>query len=342
VISGGAMSRVSTNYLSGTLQFGMADNRLKIAKYTEEITSGFKVITPADTAQPGLIAGLRELDGRMQSHLDRMKTMRGGLEYQESVLGESENVVQRALELATQGANGTYTAESRAKMAEEVFGLRDQLVSLANSSYQGTYPFAGNQDDQPPFTTQTPSYTNPATGPGSQRYGYTTASGADGTRSAELSDTVSVRVNAVGSAVFGRAIEGLERLGRALAGYRTDPSVTDPSAPPSPDGTGAAYTFPADNAAQASDIRQTIDILKSASSTQIGTERSSLGARLNKLQSARSVVEVAQVSARESLSGLQDADIAESATNLSEAKTALEATMTVSGQVLRLTILDYL
>jgi flagellin-like hook-associated protein FlgL len=127
-----------------------------------------------------------------------------------------------------------------------------------------------------------------------------------------------------------------------LAGYRTDPSVTDPSAPPSPDGTGAAYTFPADNAAQAADIRQTIDILKSASSTQLGTERSSLGARLNKLQSARSVVEVAQVSARESLSGLQDADIAESATNLSEAKTALEATMTVSGQVLRLTILDYL
>jgi flagellin-like hook-associated protein FlgL len=98
------MSRVSTNYLSGTLQFGMADNRLKIAKYTEEITSGYKVTTPADTAQPGLIAGLRELDERMQSHLDRMQTMRGGLEFQESVLGESENVVQRALELATQGA----------------------------------------------------------------------------------------------------------------------------------------------------------------------------------------------------------------------------------------------
>jgi flagellin-like hook-associated protein FlgL len=127
-----------------------------------------------------------------------------------------------------------------------------------------------------------------------------------------------------------------------LSGYRTNPPVTDPSSPPSPDGSGTAYTFPADYAAQTEDIRQTIDILKSASSTQLGTERSSLGARLNKLQSARSVVEVAQVSARESLSGLQDTDIAQSATNLSEARTALEATMTVSGQVLRLTILDYL
>jgi flagellin-like hook-associated protein FlgL len=137
-------------------------------------------------------------------------------------------------------------------------------------------------------------------------------------------------------------LEGLERLGRALVGYRTGPPVTSPSAPPSPDGTGAPYTFPADYSSQTEDIRQTIDILKSASSLQLGAERSSLGARLNKLQSARSVVEVAQVSAQESLSGLQDTDIAESATNLSEAKTALEATMTVSGQVLRLTILDYL
>lgn len=336
------MTRVSTNYLTGSLQFGMAENRLKLAKYTEEISSGFKVSTPGDTGQPGLIAGLREFDGRMQSHLDRMQTLSGGLEFQESVLGESENVIQRALELATQGANGTYTPESRAKMAEEVFGLRDQLVSLANSTYQGTYPFGGNRDDQPPFVLQSPPYSNPATGPGSQRYGYTSAPGADGTRSVELSDAVSVRVNSVGSGVFGRAIEGLERLGRTLAGYQTNPPVTSPSSPPSPDGTGVAYTFPADAALQAQDIRQTIDILKSASSTQLGAERSSLGARLNQLQSAKSVVEVAKLNARESLSGLQDTDVAESATSLSQARIALEATMSVSGQVLRLTILDYL
>jgi flagellin-like hook-associated protein FlgL len=63
---------------------------------------------------------------------------------------------------------------------------------------------------------------------------------------------------------------------------------------------------------------------------------------MNQLQSAKSIVEVTRTNARESLSGLQDADIAESATNLTQARTALEASMTVSGQVLRLTILDYL
>ncbi len=336
----------------GMLQFGMARNREKVAKHTEEISSGYRAQNPSDTSQPGLIDQFREKAGRMQGHLERIQEVLGNLDYQEKVLGESENVVQRALELAAQGASETYSIESRASMAKEVFGLRDQLVSLANSTYQGVYVFGGGVDDTPPFEQQetfpispaTPSrgYENPASGPASERYIYNAAAGASTTRTVEVSDTVTIRVNAAGSNLFSSAMDALERLGRALEGYRTDPAVTSTSSPVSPDGSGAAYTFPAEFSSQSADIRQAIDLLKSASRNQISVERSSLGARMNQLQSAKSVVEVTQTNARESLSGLQDADIAESATNLTQARTALEASMTVSGQVLRLTILDYL
>jgi flagellar hook-associated protein 3 FlgL len=124
------MTRISDNYMLGMLQFGMARNREKIARHTEEISSGYRAQNPSDTSQPGLIDQFREKVGRMQGHLERIQGVLGNLDYQEQVLGESENVVQRALELAAQGASETYSVESRASMAKEVFGLRDQLVIL--------------------------------------------------------------------------------------------------------------------------------------------------------------------------------------------------------------------
>lgn len=332
------MTRISENYLLGSLQFGLLQNRLKVAKHTEELSSGYKVATPSDTDKPGYISNLREMKSRMDGHLKRVSGVLGSLDFQEGVLRESQNVVQRSLELATQGANETLSSMDRKKIAEEVFGLRDQLVSLANSNFGGTYVFAGAADTAPPFAQQvTGDYIEPSNGAASIRYAYTTTVGADATRTVDISDTTSIRVNGVGSEVFTDAIDGLERLGRALAGYKTEPA-----APASPDGTGAAYVFPDEFKQQTVDIRQTIDLLKAASKDKIGVELASIGARTNQLQSAKAVVESAQSRAQESLSVLQDTDIAESATNLTQAQTALEATMTLSGKVLRMSILDYL
>lgn len=340
------MTRISENYLLGSLQFGLLQNRLKVAKHTEEISSGYKVVTPGDTEQPGLISKLRETKGRMDSHLKRISGVLGSLDFQDGVLGEAQNITQRALELATQGANEIVSVSDRARMAEEVLGLRDQLVSLANSSFEGTYVFGGATDTTPPFSEQlnqlltppaTPFYQDPPTGAASIRYAYTTVAGATTTRTVDLSDTTSIRINGVGSDIFTGAVDALERLGRALAGYKTDPAP-----PASPTETGVAYVFPGEFTQQTADIRQTIDLLKAASQDQIGTERASIGARTNQLLSAKSVVESTQMRAQESISALQDADIVESATNLTQAETALQATMTLTGRVLRMSILDYL
>jgi flagellar hook-associated protein 3 FlgL len=276
----------------------------------------------------------------MDGHKKRIQTVTGQLEFQDGVLDQSNLVLQRGMELAQQGANGTMNPTQRAQMAEEVFGLRDQLASLANSSYQGVYVFSGGADNVPAYAPSTTPYTNPATGPSATRYEYTTAPGSHTTRTVEVADSLSVRNNADGSTIFSRAIGALERLGRALAGYATGPALTTPT--PLPDGTGNAYSFPPDEALQRQDIANTLDLLKQASQQDIGTERVSLGARLNQLKSASAVVDTTTLSAKAPLSGLQDTDVPEAATNLTQARTALEASMAVSGKVLGLSILNYL
>jgi flagellar hook-associated protein 3 FlgL len=50
-----------------------------------------------------------------------------------------------------EGANGTLSDSNRAAVATELQGIQDQITSLANTSYQGRYIFAGTLTDAPPF-----------------------------------------------------------------------------------------------------------------------------------------------------------------------------------------------
>jgi len=72
------------------------------------------------------------------------------LETTETALMQIKEVLQLARELAVQGANGVLSPEDCQKIAEEVVQLRDQLVSLGNSTYAGKHIFAGYKTNQAP------------------------------------------------------------------------------------------------------------------------------------------------------------------------------------------------
>jgi len=56
--------------------------------------------------------------------------------------------------LALRGANDTLGPEQRAILANEVGGLFHQAIALGNSDVNGRYLFAGQANDQPPFSEQ--------------------------------------------------------------------------------------------------------------------------------------------------------------------------------------------
>ena len=59
--------------------------------------------------------------------------------------------VERIRVLGAQGLTGTATPSSRAVIASEVETLFSQLVSIANTSIDGRYIFAGSTDQAPPY-----------------------------------------------------------------------------------------------------------------------------------------------------------------------------------------------
>ncbi len=85
----------------------------------------------------------------------------GGLNVTDSALGGVVTQLNQAISLGSEGANGTLTLAQMQAISNQLSGIRDEVLSLANTSYQGQYVFGGSQTSGPPFTLNTS--TSPAT-----------------------------------------------------------------------------------------------------------------------------------------------------------------------------------
>jgi flagellar hook-associated protein 3 FlgL len=328
------MTRISENQSTRQLVANTLDNKQKLNQFANEITTGYKVTLPGDSNQAGTISQYRQTIEKIDSYGTAIVQTKSFLQFQDDAMAQVSDIIIRAKEIASQAANETNSDVARAQLAGEIFELRDNLASLANSTFQGKYVWGGAADDSAPYTTST--YTNPATGPASQRYVIDPQPGRTTLRTIQITDTLNLTVNSAAAGLFDTAIRATERLGRSLSGYSSTLTAG------APDGGGVALVFPTDYIAQTTEIKATIDQLDLAREQQVIPERVGLGAKLRRLETGESLLTLTKNSAQDVLGRLQNADETESASNLQQAQNALQASYTVTARVLRLTILDYI
>lgn len=75
------------------------------------------------------------------------------LDFNDTVLGQTGDVLHRIKELATQGANGTNPTIALDNIKNEIEQLKNQLIGIGNSTINGKYVFNGEQFDKAPFDT---------------------------------------------------------------------------------------------------------------------------------------------------------------------------------------------
>lgn len=327
------MRRVSENQSVRQLVTNALENKRRLADISNQLTTGIKVNKPSDSVDAGAISRYRQHIAKSESYLNTISQAKSFLQFQDNIMNEANEILIRAKELAQQGANETLGGTSREQIAQEVYQLRDQMAQLANSSYQGRFVYSGSDDDDPPFDQTT--YVEPASGSANVRYVFDGDPGKDVSKSVRITDDITVALNTPADELFGTSLEALERLSRALGGYKTLPASG------TPDGTGGAYVFPNELHQQTADIKTCIDLLNTARDTQIIPERVIVGGRLRRLETGEALLELTKSSAKEVLNRLQDADETETAANLQQAQTALQASYSVTAKILRLTILDY-
>jgi len=156
-----------------------------------QIASGQSVNTPSDNpADAAMLVRNAGQTAEADQFQRSASSISGELQNADSALNSVVTVLQRAISLGVEGANGTLNDSDRAALAAEVQGIQSQLLSIANLSYQGTYLFAGT-------ATQTTPYVLDSTSPSGVRY-----NGNSLVNKITVGDHLTVQTNLPGSQLF--------------------------------------------------------------------------------------------------------------------------------------------
>jgi flagellar hook-associated protein 3 FlgL len=160
---------------------------------TLELGSGSTINKPSDNpAGAAQLVQIHAASNEVDSFQQSIGSITGQLSTADSTLSSVVSVLQRAISLGVEGANGTLSDTDRAAIAQELSGIQSQVVSLANTSYQGQFLFAGTAETQP--------YVVDATAPSGVSY-----KGNAGTNVVTIGNGYQVQVNLPGSQIFNGA-----------------------------------------------------------------------------------------------------------------------------------------
>jgi flagellar hook-associated protein 3 FlgL len=229
---------------------------------------------------------------------------------EDAALDQLGGLLTRARELAMQAASANTGVEARRAVGAEVRQLVRQAISLGNTRHGDAYLFGGAAGDRAPFdAAQT------AAGP----YRFAVLAGgvpiAQGVLAAEIGDGQRLEGQHDGKRVFldSGALAALDRLATAL---ETTPGDAD-----------AIAAAGQDVAAAFDDVQRLVG---------------DVGARTNRLEATRAVLDALDFSVTEQRATLAEVDAEQAITEMLSKQTAYQSAMLATSRVLGLSLTDYL
>ena len=295
--------RVDPHYVSG-LVASLNSSTLAEQKLTSELSSGLAVSSLSDNpVAAGQVSMLTSTISQDDTFVQTAATAESLMQVADSALGSVVTQLTSALSLAVEGNSGTESASDLTALSQQLGSIRDQVVSLANTSYQGTYIFAGSDGNVQPFAVDT------STTPATTTYYGDTQVGAVTTENGQQ-----IQTGLAGSAVFvapgADVMTALNNLVADFAGGTV---------------SGTASTD--------------IGVLQTALSN-VSQQRLSLDSSLNRIQTASSFAQTDATNRTATVSTLVAADPATVATQLSSAETQNQALMSVIATVEKQSLFD--
>ena len=325
------------NQISGSMDQDMST----ITQLENQLSSGKKFSKNSDNVT-GVITAMDynlELnqDSRYLSNIDSANAI---LSDESTAMSSTLDALNSAKEIALEGANGTSNSQDMAALAQQVYQIRDELLGYANTkTADGSSIFAGYQTKTDAFNTSTYAY-----------------QGDSGIVNAQISGAQLVPVNVPGNSAFSFSLSSPETVTQSDGSSftYTQGSGTTINVQIKDSGNNVVDSFSFSNFMQLAnllgdalnngDTRRISALMPSLDNaidqaTNISTD---IGARQDRLTSQQSVLESDKVDAQTLLSGVQDDDVAQTATQLAKYQAALQALEQSTGKISSETLLDFL
>lgn len=297
-------SRVGSHQVVRNFLNDLNANQMRLAQSQHQYSTGKKVDSPADDpVGVGIALGIR-------NDIDAVNAWRGNihdsLEWMnttESALSDMTDVIHTARELAVKGANGVLNASSRGAIADQIDQLLEQAAQVGNSQLGGRYLFNGTSVNTAPFTG------NPAAVNGTISTGLLTR---------EVGQAQTFSVNITGDRLIkppGATPDLFTTLRDLSAALRSG-------------------DLPAVNTTA---LNRLDDHLKSNLAL-----RSENAAKINRMEMNLNRYAIDDVARRDTLSKIEDADMAEVSMNLMTRESVLKASLAVGARIMQPSLADFL
>ena len=192
--------RVTESMIYNSTNSSLSTDLAALQSITEKVSSSKQLNRPSDNpADVRSALGLRDTLAQLNQFVRNIDNASSKVSAMDTALSSAGDLIQRANELAIEGANGTLSANDRQAMAQEVSQLIEAMAQDSSAKVGDEYVFSGFRVDRAPFQI---------TGPG-QVGAY---QGDQGVGVVRVGPASTMQVNLSGDAVFQPAIAALTQL----------------------------------------------------------------------------------------------------------------------------------
>ncbi len=281
--------RVTNSSLTSVYTARIAANRHRLQVAQEQISSGKKINRPSDNPFGAeSVLRYRSLQNAVEHFEQNAATVKDNLLIADGMMNSYQQLIDRANVLMTQGASDTTTPTAREALAKELDGIRQQMLAIANKKSDDRFIFGGTRQNVAPFDADGIS------------------AGATSLQMVQVEpDAAPIAAGITAEQIFtnsdGSIFDTIENAANALRG--TGDPVADKAA-----------------------VLGSLDSLATFT-TQASNGLAQLGASLNAIDSAGQRLTSQSLAFQETIDRFETADIAALAVELSQAGTALQATL---------------
>ena len=210
--------RVSSNQFQKVAIDSMLDQQAKLSKVQEQVATGKRITRPSeDPVASAKVVKLNDILKTAEQYQANINSAHSRLTLEESALADTVSGYHRIRELTIQANNASQTNETRGFIAEEMFQLLEELVSLANATdSNGEFLFSGNKGKFKPFAKNSVG--------GYDYYG------DDGQRRIQIGPRRQIAINDSGSDIFREIRDGNEHFAIMESTQNRGSGVVDPGA----------------------------------------------------------------------------------------------------------------
>jgi flagellar hook-associated protein 3 FlgL len=147
--------RVNPNPLPDLLA-ALNQTELDAEEASLQIATGRSVNEPSDNPTAAALLVINNDQATFNGgYLQSLTAVQGQLSTADSTLSSVTTALQQALSLGIEAGGGTLSPGDLAAIATQLQGIQNQILSLANTTYQGNYVFAGTNTSSAPFVLGT-------------------------------------------------------------------------------------------------------------------------------------------------------------------------------------------